>query len=163
MSLVWPLRFEAACLRKLPIISKSSHFSYSKICSSEWCLARDHLGVFSGVILHACREKSNSAEQFPGQGAPWLPHVSFCLCSSPSGPWCCLWVLWGQRGEGKVPSQPKPLPIPYSRGHKRSLGLTLGVSCDLGKCLIQRNRLQTGKRIERRTLDCCSGSFLEQG
>lgn len=105
VSLVWPLRFEAACLRKLPIISKSPHFSYSKICSSDGCLARDHLGVFSGVILHACREKSNSTEQFPGQGAPWLPHVSLCLCSSPSGPWCCLWVLWGQRGEGKVPSQ----------------------------------------------------------
>lgn len=65
--------------------------------------------------------------------------------------------------KGRFLPRPKPLPIPYSRGHKRSLGLTLGVSCDLGKCLIQRNRLQTGKRIERRTLDCCSGSFLEQG
>lgn len=156
------MRLEAAWPRKL-LISKSPHFSYSKFCSSDLYLARDHLGVFSGVMLHACREKSNSTKHFQGQGAPWLPHVSCCPCYSPSSTWCCLWILWGKRGERKVPSQPKPLPIPYSRGQMQSLGLTLGVRCDLGKCLIQRNRLQPGKRRERKTLDCCSGSFLEQG
>lgn len=111
------------------------------------------------------QRKEHSHGAVPRSGSPTAPpHLPLPLLLSPGG----LALLVDPFGELAVLGRSLPFPVPAPshpllQRPQQSLDTTLGVSCDLGKCLIQRDRLRTGKRRERKTLGCCSGSFLEQG
>lgn len=112
-------------------------------------------------MLRSCREKGNPTEQFPVREphgcptSPPAPAATTQRLGAARGP------FWGVSGAGKEESFPVPdLSHPFLQRPQQSLDPTLRISCDLGKCLTQKDRLWTEKRRERRTLGCCRGSLL---